>query len=185
MNPSFVGSYTENSCAHPSDPANSVPVSPLPFSDEEDHDQTMCGGEHVEQVRITEDLHPRLLKFHPHADAERAANDPCHDSEHQVHDTDVLVVGRIDPAAPSGRMAMCRMCFGRSHFGLPLSDFLSGAACHRAHRQTGSPPHYFAATEISSSLPAAATFFASAIDARSCWLAVSRSSWAAVDQVWN
>ena len=42
MNSSCVGSYnvTENSCAHPSDPANSAPVSPLPSSDdEEEHDQ--------------------------------------------------------------------------------------------------------------------------------------------------
>ena len=49
---------------------------------------------------------PGLLQLDAHADRERAADQAADDREHQVHRADVLVVGRIDEAAPSGRRVM-------------------------------------------------------------------------------
>ena len=49
---------------------------------------------------------PGLLQLDAHADRERAADQSADDGEHQVHRADVLVVGRIDEAAPSGRRVM-------------------------------------------------------------------------------
>ena len=69
---------------------------------EEDHDEAVAGGEHVEGLRILEDLETRLLQLHADGNGEGAAHDPRHDGEDQVHHADVLVVGGEDPAPPSG-----------------------------------------------------------------------------------
>ena len=49
---------------------------------------------------------PGCLQLHAHGDRERAADDAGDDREDQVHRADVLVVGRIEPAAPAGRMTV-------------------------------------------------------------------------------
>ena len=54
-------------------------------------------------MRITEDLHTRFLKLHTHADGEQAADDSAANGEDQVHRSDVLMVGGINPPLPSGR----------------------------------------------------------------------------------
>src|SRR5882724_11176580 len=67
------------------------------------------GGEHVVQMRgvlAVEELHAGIHQLDAHADRERAADHPADDREHQVHRADVLVVGRVDEAAPSGRGRM-------------------------------------------------------------------------------
>ncbi len=51
-------------------------------------------------------VHSRMHQFDANRDRQQAADQSAHDGEHQVHRADVLVIGRIDKAAPSGR---CRM----------------------------------------------------------------------------
>jgi hypothetical protein len=83
----------------------------------------MRRGEHVVGVRIGKDLQTGLLQFHPHADRERAPDDPRQDGEDEVHRPDVLVIGGIDIAAPSGRMiaGLVRLMSDSSCHGPSLS----------------------------------------------------------------
>ena len=72
---------------------------------EEDHDQAVRGGEHIVDVRAVlagEDLNARMHQLHPDGDRHRTADATRDDCEHQVHRADVLVVRRIDIAAPPG-----------------------------------------------------------------------------------
>ena len=93
---------------------------------EEDHDQAVRGHEHVVGMGIVEDLDARIHQFGADRDRHRRADDARDDCEHEVHRTDVLVIGRIDEAPPSGRMVvrvivmgvigMSRCCCGGCHF---------------------------------------------------------------------
>src|SRR2546429_3610449 len=50
------------------------------------------------------DLQTGLLQFHPHADRQRAPDNPRHEGKDEVHRADVLVIGGIEIATPSDRM---------------------------------------------------------------------------------
>src|SRR4051812_1503708 len=77
-----------------------------------------------------EEVQPRVHQLDADRDRQRAADDSADDGEHQVHRPDVLVIGRIDVAAPSMRRVMlfvrlvcrCRSCHVLS------STFLTAAA---------------------------------------------------------
>ena len=71
---------------------------------EKDHDEAVRRGEHIVGVRIGKDLQAGLLQLHPHADRQRAPDDPRQQGEDEVHRADVLVIGGIEIAAPSDRM---------------------------------------------------------------------------------
>ena len=73
---------------------------------EEDHDQAMRRGEHIVRLGVVENLQARVLQLQPDRDRHRPADDAGHHGEHQVHRTDVLVIGRIDEASPAGRMTV-------------------------------------------------------------------------------
>ncbi len=97
---------------------------------EEDHDQRMSRDNDVEQLRIItllgitgQPLNARILQFHTHVNGHGPANDPRNNREDQIHGTDILVIGRIDPALPSGGMiAVIAVCRGVpfSHGSNPL-----------------------------------------------------------------
>ena len=70
---------------------------------EEHHDEAVAGHEHVEGLRVGEELHAGLLQLHAHGDRERAADDAGHEAEDEVQRADVLVVRRQEPPAPEGR----------------------------------------------------------------------------------
>ncbi len=72
----------------------------------------MRGDIDVEHLGIAEDLHARIHQLEPHGDGEDAADDPADQGEDQVHRADVLVVGRVDPAAPTGGMIFVVGFFG-------------------------------------------------------------------------
>ena len=80
---------------------------------EEDHDQPVRGGEHVELMAVVEHLHAGELQLHADGDRHEAADHAGDHGEHQVHRADVLVVGRIDEAAPPGRACGARVPRGR------------------------------------------------------------------------
>ena len=73
---------------------------------EEDHDQAVRGHEHVVGMGLVEDLDAGIHQLDADHDRHRRADDARDDREHQVHRADVLVVGRIDEAPPSGRMVV-------------------------------------------------------------------------------
>src|SRR5262249_17263807 len=84
-------------------------------------------------------LHPGILQFEPNADRQEATNHAGNQREHQVHRPNVLMVGRIYKAPPSGRMVlvdfMCNVrivCAARSrriasHRYCPSNSSLSPA----------------------------------------------------------
>ena len=82
----------------------------------EDHDQAVCGNDDVEVVGLVEDLQAGIHQLDPDQDREDAADHAGDQREHQVHRADVLVVRRIDKAAPAMRdgvsvvIAVCRVC---------------------------------------------------------------------------
>jgi hypothetical protein len=93
---------------------------------EEDHDQAVGGGEHIVHVlagiergvgrglvdqrgKPVEDLDARLLELEAHGAREQRADHTRDDREHKVHRADVLVVGRVDVAAPTGGMSVVLM----------------------------------------------------------------------------
>ena len=64
-------------------------------------------GDAVEQCRQTlEDLDARLLQLEAHDARQGGADDARDDGEDKVHRADVLMVRRIEVAAPAGRMAV-------------------------------------------------------------------------------
>ena len=73
---------------------------------EEDHDQTMRGREHVEHMRVMEELQSRMHQFETHSDRQHAPDQSAHERKHQVHRADVLVIGRIEIAPPAARMVV-------------------------------------------------------------------------------
>jgi hypothetical protein len=87
---------------------------------EEHHDQGVGRREDVEHLfagvdgrvavntidhgcEAVENLDARLLQLHAHEAREQTTDDAGDDREHQVHDPDVFVVGRQNPAPPAGR----------------------------------------------------------------------------------
>jgi hypothetical protein len=64
----------------------------------------MRRGEDVVGVGIGKDLQAGLLQFHPHANRQRASDDPRQKGKDEVHRADVLMIGGIEKAAPSCRM---------------------------------------------------------------------------------
>ncbi len=66
----------------------------------------MAGHEHVEGVRVGEDLQTGLLELDAHHDGEEATDQPREQREEQVHRADVLVVGGIQIAPPAVRNVM-------------------------------------------------------------------------------
>ena len=71
--------------------------------EEEHHDQAVAGDDHVEGLRIGEDLQPRLLQLHAHQDREGGADEAGAEREQEVEGADVLVVGGIHPPPPPAR----------------------------------------------------------------------------------
>ena len=69
----------------------------------EHHDQTMHGGQLVEEFRL-EQLQAGLEQLGTNAQCEDATGQQHREREPQVQSTDVLVVGRVQPAAPAVRM---------------------------------------------------------------------------------
>ena len=121
---------------------------------EEDHDQAVRRGKHVEHVlaginRLTagleavdhlgqtvENLNARFMQFHAHGYREHPANDPRDNREDQVHGADILVVGRIEVALQSGRMVVRVMCGCSCH----LSVLKPGIELRVPPRPTGRTP---------------------------------------------
>ena len=62
-------------------------------------------------MAVVEDLHAGELQLHADGDRHEAADHAGDHGEHEVHRADVLVVGRIDEAAPPGRgvVLVCRV----------------------------------------------------------------------------
>jgi hypothetical protein len=90
---------------------------------EEHHDQAVSGDEHVEDMRIREDLHAGLLQFEPHPEREDASDHAAHHGEHEVHRADVLVVGGEHEASPPLRnlvLVSGRGAFRHRHIHLTL-----------------------------------------------------------------
>jgi hypothetical protein len=75
------------------------------------------GDEHVVGLRVREELQPRLLQLHAHADRQRGADEAGAEREDQVERADVLVVRRIEPAPPEGRRAVVIMVVGMGGVG--------------------------------------------------------------------
>jgi len=129
---------------------------------EEDHDQAVTSGEDVIKLRIAEDLQAGLLELHAHRDGETTADDARADREDQVERPDVLVIRRIDPARPAGRL-------------VSVMGVVGGAI---GHCRSPSNP-------VGVQRPATAMPSAESISAVSCALAFSRSCEAAAYQVAN
>ena len=73
----------------------------------EDHDQAMRRGENVPDMPVRHILHTGLHQLHAHIDGQSATDESGKDGKHKIHRADVLVVGRVKPAAhEAGRCTM-------------------------------------------------------------------------------
>ena len=126
---------------------------------EEDHDQAMRGGEHVEHVRVVEELQARVHQFQPHPDRQHAADQSAHQRKHEVHRADVLVVGRVDVAPPTVRVVVVVLAVNlhrRSHDSSPSRYRpLTIPGTDRHHRAI----YCAAATLVGGTTPSRAYFF--------------------------
>jgi hypothetical protein len=105
---------------------------------EEDHQQAVCGDEHIEHVlagiqrqtfvnavhhlgKTMEILDSRLLQFHAHEDGQNATDKAGENGEPKVHRADVLVVGGEQVALDPRRVIIMRVvrCCCVSHQGFP------------------------------------------------------------------
>ena len=60
---------------------------------EEDHDQAVRCGKHIEQMRVRKILHARILQFHTHRDGKPTTNDTGDNCKDQVKRTNIFMVG--------------------------------------------------------------------------------------------
>ena len=64
------------------------------------HDQTVHGGELVEQLRVDQ-LQARLEQFSPNTQRQHAAKHQIKEGKQQIQRADVFVVGRKNPTTPA------------------------------------------------------------------------------------
>src|SRR6185312_8589576 len=142
---------------------------------EEDHDQPVRGGEHVVFVWRREDLQARVLQLGADRDRHARADHAGEDREHQVHRADVLVVGRVYEAPPTGRMTVGLVSFMRAVRGSRVArhhsrPWLSLSHVGPGHFIQGHLADYLvaSATAVARLSSAAYFFLASSIHAAYC-----------------
>ena len=71
----------------------------------------MSADERVIDLGIAEDLQARMHKFCPDPHRKHPADYTAHDGEGEVHRSDVLVIGRVNPSPPAMWMiVVCGFC---------------------------------------------------------------------------
>ena len=95
-------------------------------ADEENHDQPVRRDQHIEEVVIAaKNVVARRRELGAKDNRQGPADDAEQHRVHEVHGADVLVVGRIHIAPPTGRMifvmAVCRHTFAHDLLPRPLT----------------------------------------------------------------
>ena len=74
---------------------------------EKDHDQAVGRGEHVPDMPVFHILNAGLHQLHAHVYGQTTTDKGGEDREHDIHRADILMVGRVKPAAhEAGRCTM-------------------------------------------------------------------------------